>query len=375
MRPLVLVLAVALAAGPARAHHRKTPAVTAFTTSGEATLPRLAPPSRRAAAFVVDDTVTIVNPFRTTKTTPTFTFAGGANSNPSISKNGRTVAWDTDGDPLGTGGPGRQVIRADPFGLTQPAIDPTGTSVNPAVDQTGGYAAFESTADLAATGNAGARQIFLRSPDGTITQISQGTGTSSNPALGVKARLVLFDSTSDPVTGADTGIAQIWVADLTAGTTEPITAGAGPSLRPSLSNDGRIVVFESHADLAGDGHDTGVPQIFAWDRFANQFARVTDDAGGCTEATAARIQRDARIGYTCGGTAYFTMLYANLRYRVQTDGGEAVRLVPQGDNYFVLVATNADLLNTGPPPGHRVYMINLFARPPEPVPSAVVFFP
>lgn len=375
MRPLVpLVLAIALVAAPARAHHRKTPPVVAFTTSGEATLPRLAPPSRKAAAFVVDDTVTVVNPFRT-PIVPAFTFTSGTNANPSISKNGRTVAWDTDADPLGSGAPGRQVIRSNPFGLVQAAIDPSGTSANAAVDAMGLYTAFESTADLAGTGNAGARQVFLRLTDGTITQLSQGAGTSGNPSVGLKARIVVFDSTSDPVTGDDTGMAQIWFADLLAGTTAPITAGAGSSHRPSFSNDFRTVVFESRADLAGDGHDTGVPQVFAWDRYTKQFARVTDDVGGCTEPTAARIQRDQRIGYTCGGVAYFTMLNANARFRVQTDGGQATRLVPQGDAYFVLVATDADLLNAGAPAGHRIYMINLFARAPEPVPSAVVFFP
>jgi hypothetical protein len=375
VRLLVLALvALASAVGPAMAHHRKTPPVVAFTTSGEATLPRLAPPSRKAAALVVDDTVAVVNPFRT-PTVPAFSFASGTNANPSISKNGRTVAWDTDADPLGSGAPGRQVVRHDPVGLGQPAVDPTGTSANPSVDPIGIYTAFESTADLAATGNAGARQVFLRSPDGTIAQLSHGSGTSGNPSVGIKARLVVFDSTSDPVSGADTGTAQVWVADLTAGTTGPITAGAGPSSRPSLSNDGRTVVFESRADLAGDGHDTGVPQVFAWDRYTKQFARATDDAGGCIEPTAARIKRDVRIGYTCGGVAYFTMLHANERFRVQTDGGTAVRLVPQGDAYFVLVATDADLLNAGAPAGHRIYMINLFARAPEAVPSDVVFFP
>jgi hypothetical protein len=374
VRLTAAAVALLLAGGAARAHHRKTPPVVAFTTAGEATLPRLAPPSRKAAAIVVDQTIAVVNPFRN-PTAPAFSFSTGGNANPSISSNGRTVAWDTDADPVASGTPGRQVVRSNPFGLAQAALDPTGTSANPALDLLGLYTAFESNGDLAATGNPGARQVFLRHPDGTLVQLSRGVGTSGNPSVGIKGRVVVFDSTSDPTSGADTGVAQVWVADLLAATTEPITAGAAPSSRPSLSNDGRVVVFESRADLAGDGHDTGAPQVFAWDRITHALARVTDEVGGCTEPTAARIKRDWRIGYTCGGTAYFTMLHANARYRVQTDGGEAARLVPQRDAYFVLVATTADLLGGGAPAEHRIYMVNLFARAPEPVPSAVVWLP
>jgi len=41
----------------------------------------------------------------------------------------------------------------------------------------------------------------------------------------------------------------------------------------------------------------------------------------------------------------------------------------------MLVATTADLFGTGTTVGHRVYMVNLFKRPPTTVPSAVVWFP
>jgi hypothetical protein len=64
--------------------------------------------------------------------------------------------------------------------------------------------------------------------------------------------------------------------------------------------------------------------------------------------------RDWRIGYVCSGTAYFTMLRANQRFRVQTDGGDTTRISPQGDAHFVLVATTADLIaGSGTTLGHR----------------------
>ncbi|HXJ35917.1 MAG TPA: hypothetical protein VMS22_17940 [Candidatus Eisenbacteria bacterium] len=371
---LLLTLAVLAAASTATAHHRQTPPVVAITTSGEGALPRLPPPSRKAAAVTVDDSIAVVSPFRN-PTVPTFSFASGSNASPSISSSGRTVVWDSDADPLGSGAPGRQVLRNAGFDLDQVAVDPTGTSANAAVDLLGIYVAFESTADLAATGTAGTRQIFLESPAGTIAQISRGTGTSRNPSVGKKGRSVVFESTSDPVSGADAGVEQVWIADLVTGATGPVTHGAAPSRSPSLSSDGRLIVFESRADLAGDGHDTTVAQIFAYDTVSRTFARVTSDAADCTAPTTLRIKRDWRIAYLCGGTAYFTMLRANARYRVQTDGGDTTRLVPQADAHFMLVATTANLLDAGTTATHLVYMVNLFKRAPESVPGAVVWFP
>ncbi|MGH7895799.1 MAG: hypothetical protein ACREQL_14095, partial [Candidatus Binatia bacterium] len=338
MRLILLALGLSLLhVELATAHHRQTPPIVAITTSGEGSLPRLAPASRKAAAVVVDDTIAVVSPFRD-PTTPLYAFSAGANANPAISSNGRTVAWDSDADPLG-GAPGRQVLRHAGFDLKQVTVDPTGTSANPAVDLLGIYVAFESTGDLAATGNAGARQIFLRHPDGAVTQLSRGSGTSRNPSVAIRGRRAVFESTSEPTSGADTGVEQVWVADLLTGAAAPITAAAAPSRSPSLSNDGRLVVFESWADLAGDGHDTAVPQVFAYDTLSHTFARLADDAGGCTAPTAARIKRDWRIAYLCGATPYFTMLRANARFRVQTDGGDTTRLVPQADAHFMLVAT------------------------------------
>jgi Tol biopolymer transport system component len=366
---------LALAVSPARAHHRQTPPIVAMSTSGDATLPRLAPPSRKAISFTVDGAVNVVQPFRK-PIAPSFVFSDGTNANPTISSNGKTIAFDSDADPLNTNAPGRQIVEQSRFTFVAPAVDPTGTSANPAVDIAGLGVAFESTGDLAATGNAGARQIFYTMPGGAVRQMSTGQGTSRNPSVGIRGRIVVFDSTSDPVTGADTGVPQIWIASLTTNTATRITSGAGASEKPTLSNDGRVIVFESRADLAGDGHDTGVPQVFMYDTNTRTFARITNEPGGCTGASSARIMRDWRIGYVCGGSGYFTMLRANQRFRVQTDGGDTTRLSPQGDAHFVLVATTADLAaGSGTTAGHRVYMVNLYARPPATATSGVTWFP
>jgi hypothetical protein len=364
VRSLRVLAAVVLVSTPALAHHRQTPPVVPFTASGDAALPRMAPPSRKAAAAVVDDAIVVVSPFKD-PTTPLFTYATGTNANPSISYNGKTVVWDSDAMP-----PGRQVLRSDKLGVAQATNDASGTSTNAAVDELGLFVAFESA-------ETGTSQVFLRTPDGTITQISTGMGTSRNGSVAFKGRRVAFESTSDPSTDADTGVAQIWVAELALGTTAPITSGAIDSRNPVLSLDGRLVAFDSRADLAGDGSDTGVSQVFVYDTKSKTFARLTNDPDGCSAPSAMRIQRDWRIAYLCNGVPSFTMLRADARFRVQTDPtSDTQRILPQGDVHFLLVATTSDLLSgSGVTTGHRVYMVNLFKRPPEPVAGNVLWFP
>src|SRR5262249_33707165 len=169
---------------------------------------------------------------------------------------------------------------------------------NPTIDATGMVVALESTGDLAGTGNQGARQIFLSGPGGGATQVSSGVGTSRNPVLSAKNHIVAFESSSDPKTGADTGIAQIWVGNTIGGAPAPITRGFGPSTTPAVSNDGRIVAFQSTADLSPNSlADTGVSQIYAYDTKTQTYARITTNASdplGCTLPSTFKCQQDWR---------------------------------------------------------------------------------
>src|SRR5262249_17542714 len=96
---LVSLLHVAIAA----AHHRQTPPIVAITPTGDADLPRLASPSRRAVAVMVDGALAVMTPFHSK--TPSYVFTGGTNADASLSRSGRTAAWDSNGDPLLSGDP------------------------------------------------------------------------------------------------------------------------------------------------------------------------------------------------------------------------------------------------------------------------------
>jgi hypothetical protein len=381
-RALLALAAVALAS-PATAHHRQTDPRVALTLSGNTLLPRIAAPGNTtltlAVQFGAGRRIVSVSPWKDRKNpaVQTIIAEAGDHANPAVSVTGLAFAFDSGSDPLRTGLPGRQVIGAQRQSDFAVSNDPTGTSSNPSVDNTANVIAFESTADLAATGNpAGVRQVFVRDRDGSIRQLSTGVGTSRNAVLSPKRRLVVFESSSEPTTGADTGIAQIWLGDVEGGTPLPITAGFGPSVNPAISNDGRIVAFESTADLAGTQADTGVPQVFMYDTRSKTYARITNEAGGCTLPSAFKVLRDWRVAYVCSGVPYFTMLRADQRYVVPAGDGVTQRVITELGIHFLVLSTTADLIaGSGTTPGYQVYLVNLFKSPAVPVPGTIKWFP
>jgi hypothetical protein len=358
-------------AGPVRAFHRSTPAVTALTLAGNADLPPIPSQGRRLMALEQVGIVFTLLPFSTGAAIT----VEAAGRNPAVSYGGRALLWETNSDPLQSGLPGWQII-ADQYGLlTMPAPDPSGTSHNVSADKRGQAIAFESAGDLTNTGVPNVRRVYVRDKTGTLRLASRGVGSSGNAMMSPKGVLVSFDSTSHPVTGADTGVSQIWVWSPSR-SAERVTNGAGPSTRPIVSDDGRLIAFRSTADLAGDLHDTGTPQIFVYDYKTATFARLTNEPGGCTRPAVAKVQGDWRVTFVCGGQAYYHMLRRNARYHVPTPGGTVQSMIPEMGVHFLILSTNADLLaGSGSTIGNRIYMVNLYARPAVPVAGSATWFP
>jgi hypothetical protein len=143
----------------------------------------------------------------------------GDADNGSASRTGAVVAFDADGSYDGGSGPGvghRQIFVLDLTSsiLTRVTDDPNGDSVRPSLDEDGRHLVFESTASLG---------------------------------------------------GGSAGVSQVYAFDLVKNTLTRLTNGAGPSTGVMPTRRGRVVAFESTADLRGDGHDTGVSQIFWFD--------------------------------------------------------------------------------------------------------------
>jgi Tol biopolymer transport system component len=213
--------------------------------------------------------------------------AGGdaPSDEPSISADGRFVAFQSVARNLGDGSlaDGQRDIfvrdvQQDTTTFVSRAAQPAdGSSLNPSISADGRYVAFESFARNLSDDDAdGAVDIFVRDrQEGTTTYVSRG-GDANSYAASVSAdgRFVAFgsDAALDPA-DVDPG-PSIFVRDLGAGTTR-IVSGAirGGALDASLSPDGRFVVFEQEVNDAAGEPQPG-ENIFVHDLVANTTAFV-----------------------------------------------------------------------------------------------------
>ncbi len=340
-------------AGPAAAHHRQTPPIVQLTFSGDNTLPRLATVNERIVVALQTPAGRQIFQRQADRRSFRQLTNQGDNANPSQSANGKVVAWDSDA-PLAGGPPftGRQVFLLRRGVVTQITDDPTGTSMNPSVNGPGSLVAYESQGRIFA---------YAVKTD-AVEELSTGDGSAHNPSYGRSGGRVTFDSTSDPIDGHDTGIAQVWVL-VDPYPPTPITHGAAPSMAPVMSPKGRLVAFESRAALADDGHDTGTTQIFAYDLAAGVFMQVTNDPAGCSGPSIDDAIRDWRVTYVCGGRGYYTHLKSQRTFALPIPDGDTVDAVNEGGNFFIQVATTANLLGSGVNPGHFLYQLNIFKLP------------
>jgi len=195
-------------------------------------------------------TASTQSPLRRITNTP----EAAINLNPSISGDGRIVAFESTEDMTGAGGPDNfRAIRANvnvsPTELVQLAA---GRAPAPAVSQDGSRIAFASSANPLGTNADGNSEIFLY--DGTLRQI-----TNTTPA----------DISSRSVHG---------------------------NFLPSISDDGGFIAFSSNRNLASQNSD-GNLEIFVFDNSTSTFTQLTSSTG-----TVGFI--DAKISGNGGNVAY-----------------------------------------------------------------------
>jgi len=147
-----------------------------------------------------------------------------------------------------------------------------------------------------------------------------------------------------------------------------------------FSSEGHVIVFESTADLAGSGEDTGIPQIYAHELRSHTTARITDDATGCVDPSVRQYRTDWRIAFMCAGQPYYFMLRADERHWVWAPG-DTTRFLAGIAPQFVLINTTAAMFDRTLPPtaSHQVYLLNLFKQDPVTeipvVPGNALWFP
>jgi Tol biopolymer transport system component len=103
-------------------------------------------------------------------------------------------------------------------------------------------------------------QIFSILPDGTgVTQVTTGQQLPTNLAFSDDGRVVAFESVADPFgTNAD-GSQEVYVINVDGTGHMQLTAAAGNSYTPRISDDGAWIAIASRADLvAGQNADGGL---------------------------------------------------------------------------------------------------------------------
>jgi Tol biopolymer transport system component len=170
-----------------------------------------------------------------------------------------------------------------------------GNSYYPSISADGRYVAFESDATNLVTGDTNsAGDIFMRDRrNGTTTRISQsyaggqGNGNSHNPSVSSDGRFVAFESDATNFVAGDTnGKHDIFVRDRQKGITTLVSkssagvVGNGDSAHPSISADGRYVAYDSQATNLVAGDVNGKDDIFVRDRQKGTTTRVSKSSAG-----------------------------------------------------------------------------------------------
>ncbi|MDO8847130.1 MAG: hypothetical protein Q7W51_01930 [Coriobacteriia bacterium] len=230
---------------------------------------------------------------------------GGGSSWPSISADGRYVAFYSDATNLVSGDTNSATdifVRDRIAGTTTRASVATGgaqgfgSCSDPSISADGRYVAFYSDSTNLVSGDTnGVTDVFVRDLiGGTTTRVSvatggaQANGYSDEQSISASGRYVAFRSTATTLVSGDTnGNQDIFVRDVVAGTTTRVsvaTGGAqatgGNSGWPSFSADESCIVFDSGATnlVPGDTNDTG--DIFVRDLVAGTTTRASVGAGG-----------------------------------------------------------------------------------------------
>ncbi len=231
---------------------------------------------------------------------------GGASYYPSVSSDGRYVAFSSGATNLvagDTNGLGDVFVRdRTTLTTTRVSVDSAGTqatggaSYYACISSNGRYVAFSSGAtNLVASDTNGLTDVFVHDTIlSTTTRVSldsagaQATGgVSGEPSISSDGRYVAFSSGATNLVAGDTnGLTDAFVRDTILNTTTRVSVdsagaqatggvGGGASDEPSISSDGRYVAFSSLATNLVAGDTNGLRDVFVRDRTLNTTTRVS----------------------------------------------------------------------------------------------------
>jgi Tol biopolymer transport system component len=259
------------------------------------------------------------------------TEANGFSYRPSLSADGRFVAFESNATNLVSGDTNdvydvfvhdRVTGVTERMSVASDGAEGNAFSVNSSISADGRYVVFESIASNLVSGlTGGGENVFVHDRLTGMTELasvasdgSQGNSFSSNATLSADGRYVAFSSgASDLVSGDTNDNVDVFVHDRLRGVTERVstasdgTQGDDASGEPSISADGRYVAFSSNAsNLVADdtnicGHfysPGGCTDVFIHDRLTGATKRASvasDGSQGNSASSRPSISADGQF--------------------------------------------------------------------------------
>ncbi|MCX5264812.1 hypothetical protein [Streptomyces sp. NBC_00199] len=247
---------------------------------------------------------------------------GNSATGPSISADGRYVAFASLARDLVSGDTNRMddvFVRDRQTGaVTRISVDSAGgqannASRNPSISADGRYVAFESVATNLVAGDTNRyRDVFVHDlQTGETTRVSvgrdgeQSDSESFHPSISADGRFVAFDSPASNLVFGDTNdVHDVFVRDRQSGETTRVSVdsngrqGDDISQVPSISADGRYVTFSSGAKtLALFPDNNRADDVFVHDALTGRTDRISvgpDGDEGNSASRTATISADGR---------------------------------------------------------------------------------
>jgi Tol biopolymer transport system component len=174
-------------------------------------------------------------------------------------------------------------------------------SASPSISADGRFVAFDSAAENLVAGDAGSNDVFVRDLHQNTTILvsrntagTKGNNVSLNPSISGDGRFVAFESNASNLHLDSDGDTDIFVRDIDQSTTTLVSRATDGGLSedlstlPEISGNGRFVVFESLARLhPDDDDDPGAPTFERTDVYVRDLeedtttlaSRTTGDEG------------------------------------------------------------------------------------------------
>jgi Tol biopolymer transport system component len=227
----------------------------------------------------------------------------GASAFPSVSANGRFIAFASHASNLGPrdrNGQVPDVYLYDAANRTASLVSKglggggaNGPSSTPSISADGTTIAFASRASNLVPHGQHRGNIFVRGESGSIIQITHSfsfgapNGDSFQPVISANGRFVAFVSTANNlVPGENTRQPNVFLADLFTAQIKPVSVasggqlGNGPSANPAISGDGRYVSFDSAATNFAPHSSRRLPNVFVHDMRTGRTQRVSVSSNG-----------------------------------------------------------------------------------------------